>query len=293
METYFKNNNLIEEKKWFEFVESLRTEKPKEVSLDELKDAFIDAVKKRIPKERFGIFFSGGIDSSLVALVCKNLGYNFTCYTVGFKTRAMEMPEDILWAQKVAHSLNLNLVVKTFDEKQAGEIIKKVVKIVEPNVVNVGVGSVIYAVAKIAKEKVFFSGLGSEEIFAGYERHAKAEDVQEECWKGLKAMWKRDLLRDVNLARYLGIEIRTPFLDKELIKFAMQIPIEKKIDKINQKIIIRKLAEDLGLAEEFSWRKKKAAQYGSKFDRAIKKLAEKHKFKYKSEYLKFLWQQKN
>ena len=288
MEAYLEGNKLIKEKKWSGFIDSLRAEKAKEVSLEELKSVFIDAVKKRIPKKKFGIFFSGGVDSSLIALVCKNLGADFTCYTVGFKTKNMEVPDDVLWAEKVAHSLNINLAVELFNLKEAEEIIKKVAKIVEPNVINIGVGSVIYAVTKIASEKIFFSGLGAEEIFAGYERHAKAEDVQEECWKGLKTMWKRDLLRDTSLAKEFGIEIKTPFLDKELIKLAMQIPVEKKIDKINQKIIIRELAEDLGLAEEFAWRKKKAAQYGSKFDRAIKKLAEKYKFKYKKEYLKSL-----
>ncbi|GAI84061.1 unnamed protein product, partial [marine sediment metagenome] len=43
--------------------------------------------------------------------------------------------------------------------------------------------------------------------------------------------------------------------------------------------------EEIGLAKEIAWRKKKAAQYGSKFDRAILRLARRNKLKYKKEYL--------
>ena len=38
----------------------------------------------------------------------------------------------------------------------------------------------------------------------------------------------------------------------------------KKNDKTTKKIIIREIAEDLGLPKEFAWRKKKAAQNGLK-----------------------------
>ena len=44
----------------------------------------------------------------------------------------------------------------------------------------------------------------------------------------------------------------------------------------------------LGLKKEFAFRKKKAAQYGSNFDKAILKLAKKNGFKYKKEYLDYL-----
>ena len=42
------------------------------------------------------------------------------------------------------------------------------------------------------------------------------------------------------------------------------------------------------MPKEVAWRKKQAAQYGSKFDRAIFRLAHADKFKYKKDYLKSL-----
>jgi asparagine synthase (glutamine-hydrolysing) len=279
-EFYIKSGNLVSESEWIKIIESLRTG---EVIEDRqkarfiVKEAVIEAVRKRIPDERFGILFSGGVDSSLIALICKQLNADFTCYTVG-----LENASDVEQSKKVAEFLGFKLKTRILSMEEAEEIIKKAVEIVGSNVVKVGVASVVIAAKEIADEKIFFSGLGSEEIFAGYERHLKAVDVNEECWNGLNLMRERDLTRDVAVAKAMNFELQTPFLDKELIKLAMQVPAKFKINNDN-KLILREIAEEIGLGD-FAWRKKKAAQYGSKFDKAIEKLAKKEKLS-KSEYL--------
>ncbi|MBW3014134.1 hypothetical protein KY335_02725 [Candidatus Woesearchaeota archaeon] len=290
----------MDQKEWIKHIQKLREEtealpkKDEEELKQELKKAVVDAIKKRIPKEKFAIFFSGGVDSSLIALVCKQAGAEFTCYCVGYKTEDMEMPQDLIWSEDIAKKLDLNLVKKTFNVKESEEIIKKVVKILphkEVNiqyVTNIGVGAVLVAAHSIAEEKVFFSGLGSEEIFAGYERHEKAREKHEECWNGLEKIYERDLTRDLPIAEALGIKIEAPFLDDAVIKAAMRIHIERKINEEHKKIILREIAEELGLPAEFAWRKKLGAQYGSKFDRAIKKIALNHGHKYRRDYLKSL-----
>ena len=61
---------------------------------------------------------------------------------------------------------------------------------------------------------------------------------------------------------------------------------EWKLTKEYKKVILREVAEEfLG---EFAWRKKKAAQYGSCFDKAISKLAKKEGYEKKSDWLKSL-----
>ncbi len=255
-----------------------------------MKEKLLEAIRNRIPKERFGIFFSGGVDSSLIAAVCRDNHANFVCYTVGFQDEVTKEPEDITEAKKVAERLGFKLKYKIFNLVEAKEIITTAVNILKnverTDVVNVGVGSVVVAAVEIAKEdniNYFMSGLGSEEIFAGYERHDKAEDAHEECWSGLKKMWSRDLVRDSTLADDLGVNIKTPFLDKELIEYTMQLPVGWKIDEEKKKIILREVAEEF--LKEFAWRRKKAAQYGSCFDKAISKLARKEGFKLKKEWL--------
>jgi len=272
---------LISEREWIKHIDSLKTDKRSDK--EELKKQIINAVKKRIPKSKFGIFFSGGIDSSLIAFICKQAKADFICYAVG-----LENASDIEAAKKAAELLNVKLKFKIYSLKEAEKVIKSTTETVGLDVMKVGVGSVVYAAAMLAKKdkiKIFFSGLGSEEIFAGYERHVAAKDINKECWKGLKAMYQRDLLRDFAIADKLKINILVPFLDDDLIKTAMQIPGEEKLNKEHKKLILRKVAEELGLPKEIAWRPKKAAQYGSKFDRAILRLARKHGLKYKKEYL--------
>ncbi len=282
-EFYIKSGNLVSESEWIKIIESLRTDEvieDKQKAKFLVKEAVIEAVRKRTPDERFGILFSGGIDSSLIALICKQLKADFTCYTVG-----LENASDVEQANKVAEFFDFKLKTRILSLEEAEKIIKKAVETVGPNVVKVGVASVVIAAKEIADENIFFSGLGSEEIFAGYERHTKVKDVNEECWNGLKQMRERDLTRDVAVAKEFGFELRTPFLDKELIKLAMQVPGKLKLNKDN-KLILREVAEEIGLGD-FAWRKKKAAQYGSRFDKAIEKLAKREKLS-KSEYLKTL-----
>ncbi|MEW5896555.1 MAG: asparagine synthase C-terminal domain-containing protein, partial [Nanoarchaeota archaeon] len=271
----------------------------KEEAKRNLKEKFISALKERLPAEKFGLFFSGGIDSTFIAAACKVLGKkpgkDFICYTVGFQEDTKE-PEDVLEAKKIAKELGFKLKHRIYNLNEAEEIIKKTVKILKnvkkADVVNAGVGAVVLAAIELGKKdnlRYFFSGLGSEEIFAGYERHAKVKnvaDVNEECWQGLKSMWGRDLVRDFHLAKELNVAIATPFLDKELIRYTMTIPGEWKIRDDVKKVILREVAEEfLG---KFAWRKKKAAQYGSCFDKAISKLARRNGFKLKKEWLEKL-----
>jgi len=89
-------------------------------------------------------------------------------------------------------------------------------------------------------------------------------------------MWQRDLLRDCKLANHFGIDVRTPYMDKEVINAAMNVHPMHKLDKEEKKIILREIAEESGLEKEFAWRKKKAAQYGSNFVRAMDKIAKKN-----------------
>ena len=101
-------------------------------------------------------------------------------------------------------------------------------------------------------------------------------------------MWSRDLKRDFSISRELNINLLTPFLDIDLIKTAMQIHPMYKIDKQNKKIILREVAEDIGLKKDFAQRQKKAAQYGSNFIKGMDKLAKKNNFELKKDYLSSL-----
>lgn len=292
-----KDGKLIPERLWVKFVEGIENsfdnlETNNERAKRELAEAIANSVKKRIAP-KFGILFSGGVDSSLIAFISKQLKCNFTCYTVG-----IENSDDINWAQKVAAEYGFSFKCRLLKLDELEGILKSVVGLLnDADIVKASVGSVLYAGAKLALadgNNILFGGIGSEEIFAGYQRHhdiLKGNDFEalhKECWNGLKGMWRRDLIRDFEIAKALGLDLRTPFLDKDVIKIAMGVHPMFKLDKENKKIILREAAELIGLRKEFAWRKKQAAQYGSNFVNGIEKLAKNNGFKYKKDYLESL-----
>ncbi len=292
MEFYIRNNKLISEKEWKKEIDSLKTNvliKDKKKIIEITEETFINAVKKRAENcKNIGLLFSGGLDSSFIAAILKKLGFDFTAYCVGFEDKYTKS-EDLKYAKEVADFLKIRLKTRVYNLKEAEIIIKKTVSVLGNelnNVVNVGIGSVVVACNELGKKNNitdFFSGLGSEEIFAGYQRHKEAKDYNKECWRGLNNMWERDLLRDTRTSEKLNFKLHTPFLDTEMIKKAMQIPSEYKIKEGKTKVILRQTAEKY--LKEYSKRKKKAAQYGSRFDKAIERLKKQNNFKYKKEYI--------
>jgi len=249
-----------------------------ENAIETLSGLLIDAVEKRVDVP-IAIAFSGGVDSTLLAFLCTRLEKTFTLYTVG-----LEGSKDLDAADAVAHAYGWPLKKKILKEEELENIFKEVIRITKKHdPVTVGVGAVMYTVMSMADEDVVLTGLGSEEIFAGYERHKKSKDVNEECWNGLRKMYERDLIRDNLIAGKYKINFLTPFLDEELIKEAMSIPGNLKLNDKNNKLILREISSEL--LGKFALRKKKAAQYGSSFIKGIDKLARLNNFKYMKDYL--------
>jgi len=256
------------------------------------------AIKKRVPDEKFGLLFSGGIDSTVIAKELLDMGYSFWCYCAYFKHRSLKTPEDLIFAKKAAANLGLKLKVIPLNLSQVENALRRTVLLIEDtDVTKNAVGLTFYAACKKAKAdgcKVIFSGLGSEEIFAGYMRHKKAKsaDINIECLSGLINIYERDLYRDNVISTYHNLELRLPFLDQTLVNFALRIPGKLKLKNGIEKYILRKAYQDI-LPDFVVWRKKKAAQYGSLFLKAIKKLAKKYNFRYMKDYLKNIYRREN
>lgn len=288
-ELFLENGQLVSFDTWTSRIEALK-QQTNPSTKESVQEALTHAVTQRIPKTRFGLMLSGGVDSSTLALLLKKQGADFCCYTVG-----IEGANDLDWSQQVAETLDLEHNFKVLSLDDIHELLCTLAPLFlttelseENQAVLFGVAAVELGCIKLAQADGithFFGGLGSEEIFAGYNRHNGARDINEECWRGLVNMWKRDLVRDCTLATHTGITVSTPFLDADLIVAAMGISGEEKIKDTVKKAILRQISESLGLPPEFAWRKKQAAQYGSRIDKAIEKLAKQKGFSYKRDYL--------
>jgi len=283
-----QNKQLIDKvRKFFTYLPE--HQENKNVIISKTDHLLQQAIKKRIPQKKFGLLFSGGIDSTFLAKYFKDNDYDFTCYTAVLETENTP-PQDLISAQKVAKELGLKLKIKSIKLEDIPRYLKKIIPLIEDsNVVKVGVALTFYLACELAKEdgcKVIFSGLGSEEIFAGYERHKHSSNINQECVSGLLKMYERDLYRDDVLTMDNNLELRLPFLDKDLVSYALKIPERLKIKDNLSKYILREIALEKGIPPEFAFRKKTAAQYGSRLDFALGKLAKQNNFNSKSAYLK-------
>jgi asparagine synthase (glutamine-hydrolysing) len=136
-----------------------------------------DAVKARLVSDvPFGAFLSGGIDSSVVAvLMARNLSQPVKTFTIGFKEAAFnELPDARAVAQHIG-SDHHELIV----EADAVHLLQELVWYFDEPF---GDSSSIptYLVSKMAAGhvKMVLSGDGGDELFAGYTRYQKYAQLQ-------------------------------------------------------------------------------------------------------------------
>mgnify|MGYP006267547163 FL=1 len=250
---------------------------------EEIKELFLKAVEKRVPEGDIGLLFSGGVDSTLIAAALKELGKDFTAYTAGIQHGNVNAPRDLKWAKEIAEEMDITLKVHESDLDEVENTLPKLTGwISTSSVVKNGV-ALPFHFALSGDEKVVMSGLGSEQLYAGY--HRQQGYLNKECLSGLRKIFENDLYRDNVISFRNGYEIRLPFLDHELIEHALTIPEDYKVRDEYRKYVLRKAAEKLGVPEKVAWRKKTAAQYGSNFDKAIDRLAKNNGFDHKQEYI--------
>ncbi|MBA7512866.1 Amidophosphoribosyltransferase [subsurface metagenome] len=271
----------------------------KEEIKEELLNLLRESISRRIPqKDKFCVLFSGGLDSTLIACLCKDLGADFVCYTVAVEEPGMKEAEDLRYAKRIAADLCLELKIKKMRVEELEKYLEEVAPLIEDtDVVKISVALPLYVACEFAREdgiKTVLYGLGAEELFTGYERHKriKKEDLNKECLAGLLRMHVRDLYRDEMVAKSLGISLRAPFLAPDLVDYALRIPASYKLSDAENKLILREIASDMGLAEVAS-RKKRAVQYGSNFVKAIEKLAKRKGFRYKKDFLRTFYTSRN
>lgn len=291
-----KKKTLIKTKRPFFKITPL-IKKTEEQIAQKVSELVEKSILKRIPQTKFGLLFSGGIDSTLIAYILKKNKYNFICYTTAVEDKLMLEPEDLVMSKKIAKELDLNLKIINITETKIKNQLPLIIPLIEEaNVVKTEVALAFFPACIQAKNdgcKVIFSGLGSEEIFAGYNRHKQSLYINKECIAGLLLLHERDLYRDDVITMYNNLELRLPYLDSDLVKYALRIPSKFKIKDNLTKNILRISAQKIGLNREFSLRKKKAAQYGTNISKALAKLTRHSNYKYKEDYLKtFLSQNK-
>jgi asparagine synthase (glutamine-hydrolysing) len=222
----------------------------------------IDKVVKRNLTN--GILFSGGLDTSILAFAASKYS-SLNAFTVAFENAPAL---DLKYSKIMANLLKMDHKIYFFAEKEMFSAIREVIKtlkVFDPMKVRNSVA--IFVGLKLAKKNGIegvMIGDGLDELFAGY---SWLFDLGEnELISRLSSMWQTMQFPSIPLARSIGMEAKTPYLDSEFKSFAMSVDpklnIRSERGKIWGKWIIRKSFEGL-LPDEIVWRVKCPIECGS------------------------------
>ena len=252
-----------------------------------LKNTIIKSVIKRVPlnNEKFGIFLSGGLDSSIIASIVSKHSTNAIYYTLGNKGN-----KDITFVKQLVKYLKIESQIKYIPlpkKEEIGKLIEQVIYHTEsynPSIVSNGLAT--YLLSKSAKNddlKVVISGEGADELFCGYKISKDIIVTREKSYLLIENLHYTELRRLDLSSMANTIEIRCPFLDKEVYSISKNLPTTDLKDKQ----ILRSLFVS-DLPKEISARTKTSFDVGS----GIRKLVVEHLTKdnkTERETLKEIW----
>ncbi|XP_073059357.1 uncharacterized protein [Primulina eburnea] len=257
------------------------------------------------------VLFSGGLDSMIIAALvhhCIDKKYEIDLLNVSFDGESapdrISARAGLKELQKNAPFRRWNLVEIDADLQKLPSEMKHVESLINPAKtymdLNIGVAlwiasggdGLLYEVSTAgdavgrhvrykSDARVLLVGAGADEQCAGYGRHRTK--YRNGSWLGLhqemkldmQRIWKRNLGRDDRCIADNAKEARFPFLDEDVIKTLLDIPLWEITDLdqpsgVGDKKILREVAQLLGLNEAAAL-PKRAIQFGSRIARESNK----------------------
>jgi len=191
-----------------------------------------EATEKRMKDNAVGgVLLSGGLDSSLITYMAKQIKPDIECFTV-----SMEEGQDLPLAKDVTKYLGVKHHILMFGEKEIHEILPQAIhhqEMFEESCVHGAIANFLAGRFVSPYTKCVLTGEGADEFFAGYDGQFKQGKNHEEVASIVDflinvahntALQRLDRLNAAN-----SYESRTPFLDAKVMDFCMKIPLEHKI----------------------------------------------------------------
>jgi asparagine synthase (glutamine-hydrolysing) len=253
-----------------------RTTPTFEEAARELASLVEDSVRRRVVGlGRVAVSFSGGLDSSILAMVAARHADVVLCsaYASGSRDEAQ--------CARAADLLGLRLEAALLDEetvaRRSGEAELPPGEATAMDKALWCIYSTTSELAKGSKARTILLGQLADELFGGYMKYAiKAREegalaAERTMAEDVKACADRGFLRD-EAACSASCEVRFPYADGGIASFAVGLPLEYKIRNGERKAVLRAAALELGLPEELASAPKKAAQFSSGASKLLKGL---------------------
>ncbi len=248
----------------------------------ELYALLLESTRNRVTDSgRVALAFSGGLDSSVIAFFAKECGAEVSLISVG-----LEGQPEMQHAEHVAEKLDLPFTLAKFTSEDVENVFSRVLWLVEePDALKVSIALPIFWAAETASRldcRTLLAAQGSDELFGGYHRYlgefrrAGADAVENALFHDTVSSYEVNFERDDKVCAFHQVELRLPFCDLSVILSALSLPVNMKIASAEdplRKRVLRKLAKEVGLPPEVYDRPKRAIQYETGVDKALRKLA--------------------
>ncbi len=212
--------------------------------------------------KKCAIMFSGGVDSLLIAALSSP---ETPLYTIGVEgSHDLESSESS--AKHIGRKVN---AIKVTAEDIVGYARELVSSFPDIKVGELGYEAVLLAGCVNIEEMAIVTGQGADELFLGYRRLREHPDLSGFYMERLNA---RTAPREREICRKYGKELLNPYLCHEILSVSSEVRrLADPGQQYTNKKLIRIALSRLGLPDFIVEKNKKAAQYGSGFDKIIRR----------------------
>ncbi len=154
-------------------------ERPESQWIEAVREGTQAAVRRQMVSDvPLGSFLSGGLDSSAIVATMAEGGEPVTTYTVGFGRDDLAhevVPDDVGYARKVGRLFDVSYNERILEPNVVDLLPKLVWHLDDPVADPAAISTYLICAAAGERLKVILSGMGGDEIFAGYPRYLAAQ----------------------------------------------------------------------------------------------------------------------
>lgn len=239
-------------------------------AVDKLGEILRDSLRKRLVPGNLCVFFSGGVDSMLLAVFLHYVadpGQRIYLVNTSF-TPSHDRSAGQRGFEELCSKFRERCFVFVRNDVCVEDIRlfkKHICRLIHPKTgaMDFNIGATLFFTAREARKysRVAYSGSGADELFGGYRRY-RGEDLRNNMFFDLFTISAHNLCRDDRVVSDNQVECRLPFLDSEIVSYSLGLEDNMIVQGMENKFVIRELLRRCGFVDA-SRLPKKAMQYGS------------------------------